>query len=303
MVVSMNCFRHPAIWWMLLSLGLQAQVDVKLEIPQQQFLPGERLEVAIRISNFTGRTLVLGAEPMWLRFQVETRAGMVVNQLSDPEESGRFEIGPVERGRLRYDLAPRFQLDQPGRYRVVAVVRLPGGEEVTSPPASFELIRGTRLADQPYGYNGPTGEERRKFILQQANYLKEVVLYVRCTDERESASFSVTKLGRTVSFTRPQRSLDAEGRWHVLHQFDRNEYRYHVFGPEGILLTRQTFAITDRRPEIRVNDEGKVAVIGGVRRVSADDFPAPVVVKVTEAELFTPDDKPKTTVTEPAQKR
>lgn len=281
---------------------VQAQVEIKVEIPQSQFLPGERLEVITRFSNFSGQLLTLGGQPDWLKFHVEDRSGVVVNKLSEVEESGSFQLQPVERGSLRFDLEPHFKLDQPGRYRVYAVAQLPGGEEITSPAASFELVRGNRLAEQAYGFAGPEGPERRKFILHQVNYLREVLLYVRCCDERESNTYKVTRLGRSVSYTQPQESLDGESRWHVLHQFGRTEYGYHVFGPDGAMEVRQTFVIDDRRPQLRVNDQGKVSVIGGVRRPSVDDFPASPAVKIDDVAPFTPDDKPKLEPKDPPKK-
>lgn len=285
--------------WALLAwawVGLhsvQAQVELKIEVPQTQFLAGERLDTVARFSNFSGSPITLGKEPGWLRFHVEDRSGVVVNKLSEVEESGAFPLQPVERGSLRFDLEPHFKLDQPGRYRVYAVAQLPGGEEITSPAATFEIVRGNRVAEQAYGFNAPDGPERRKFILHQVNYLREVLLYVRCCDEREATTYKVTRLGRTVSYTQPQEFLDSESRWHVLHQFGRTEYGYHVFGPDGALEVRQTYVITDRRPQLRVNDTGKIAVIGGARRPSVDDFPAAPAGKIEEVAPFTPDDKPK----------
>lgn len=290
----MRRFRLAMGLWAGMGLHLlQAQVQLKVEVPQSQFLPGERLDVLARFSNYTGQTLRLGTEPGWLRFHVEDRSGMVVNKLSEVEDTGVFELQTVERGTLRFDLEPHFKLDQPGRYRVYAVAQLPGGEEITSPAANFELVRGNRLAEQSYGFSGPDGPERRKFILHQVNYLREVLLYVRCADERESTSYKVTRLGRTVSYTQPQESLDNESRWHVLHQFGRTEYGYHVFGPDGALEVRQTYTISDRRPQLRVNDAGRIAVIGGARRPSADDFPPTPGLKLEDVPAFTPDDKPK----------
>lgn len=295
----MNLFRGMLLWvWVLTGL-VHAQVEFKLEVPQAQFLPGERLETVARFSNFTGKPLTLGVEPGWLRFHVEDRSGLVINKLSEVEETGSFQLQPVERGTLRFDLAPHFKLDQPGRFRVYAVARLPGGEEITSAGATFELVRGTRLAEQPYGFIGPDGPERRKFILHQVNYLKEVRLYVRCIDDRESTTYHVTPLGRTVSFTTPQETLDSESRWHVLHQFGRTEYGYHVFGPDGALELRQTYTIAERRPQLRVNDAGKIAVIGGARRPSVDDFPAATAGKFPEPAPFTPDDIRKDTPKKP----
>ena len=292
-IALMRFFR----WWTIavcLGAGVaQAQVDLKLEVPRTQFLPGERLEVVTRFSNFTGKPLTLGAEAGWLRFQVEDRAGVAVNRRSELPETGTFELQPVERGTLRFDIEPHFYLEQPGRYRVFAIARFPSGEEVTTPPASFELVRGTRVAEQPYGFSSPEGAERRKYILHQANYLEEVVLYVRCTDEAEATTYQVTRLGKTVNFTQPKQILDVESRWHVLHQFGRTDFIYHVFAPDGSLVVRQTLMFEDRRPQLRVNEQGKVTVIGGVRRPTDDDVPGRATPSVVAPALFTPDDATK----------
>ena len=45
------------------------------------------------------------------------------------------------------------------------------------------------------------------------------------------------------------------------------------------MIKREIRVGADRRPQLRVNDEGLVAVIGGVRRVDKNDVPPP-----TEAE-------------------
>lgn len=303
MVELMN--RFLSFWvgvWTLTGL-VQAQVEFKLTVPQAQFLPGERIEAVARFSNFTGRPLTLGKDAGWLQFQVEDRSGRVVNKISEVDDSGSFDLKPLERGILRFNLTPHFQLDQPGRFRVVAMARLSAGEEVTSSAATFELVRGNRVAEQSFGYNGPDGAERRKFILHQVNYLKEVTLYVRCTDELEATTYNITRLGTTVSFTRPQESLDADGRWHVLHQFGRTTYHHHVFGPDGLIQTRHTYVINDRRPTLRVNEAGKIAVIGGERRPSADDIPAANAALIVEPAPFIPDDTIKTNAPGAAIKR
>ena len=263
----------------ILSWGLAwaaySQVDLKLDLPQTHLLTGERIEVAVRFSNFTGRPLTLGGETNWLRFQVEDHTGAAVYKVGEVPDSGSFPLQPVERGTLRFDISPGFKLDQPGRYRVFAIARVPGGDDVTSPAASFELVRGLRVAEQAFGFEGPEGREQRKFVLQKANYLNAMALYVRVCDEKETTTYQVTRLGKTVSFTVPQEQLDAESRWHVLHQYGRVDYFHHVFRPDGTLELRETYLVTERRPELRVNDAGKVAVFGGARRSSVDDFPAP----------------------------
>src|SRR5689334_9329957 len=114
----MNLFRGVVACFLLLPVVVRAQVDFKLEVPQKQLLPGESLEAVARFSNYTGKPLTLGRETGWLQFHVEDRSGMVINKLSDVDETGTFELQPVERGTLRFNLTPHFKLDQPGRYRV-----------------------------------------------------------------------------------------------------------------------------------------------------------------------------------------
>jgi hypothetical protein len=262
----------------LLGVAACAQVDVDLVLDRQFFLPAEPIEVGVRVANFTGSPLTLGAEKDWLSFTVEEVKGRVVSKLAEPSESGEFTLKQATRGTLRWNLAPLFAIDHPGPYRVVATVRLPSGEVYTTEAANFEIVSGVRLNEpREVGVKMPDGSfERRKYILQQVNFMKKVQLYLRVMDAHETQTFAVTPLGPTVSFDRPQWVVDAESRFHVLHRADSNNYLYHVFRGDGTLTIRQLWASEEGRPELRVNGEGEVRVFGGVRRPSAADLPASV---------------------------
>jgi hypothetical protein len=60
-----------------LLLGLvwsgRAQVSVEIVLEQEQFLIGEAIPAAVRITNRSGQTLRLGDEANWLSFTLETR--------------------------------------------------------------------------------------------------------------------------------------------------------------------------------------------------------------------------------------
>lgn len=260
---------------LLASARLWAQVDVAVTLPQEQFLPGEAIEAAVRISNFAGRKLTFGARPGWIRFEVESTGDTVVNRLSDISESGEFSLQSSTRGTIRYDIQPHFDLSRPGRYRVSAIVRLSDTEEYASPPVSFEVFRGTRIWEREVGVSGADGspEGRRKYILQQATHLRNVRLYIRLTDSDEVSTVKVIPIGSTVSFSRPSCTVDRKSRLHCLHQVSADTYRFHLVAPDGTLVKRQTFTFAERRPQLRVNDSGDVAVIGGERRRAADDIP------------------------------
>lgn len=285
---------------LLATARLLAQVEVRVTLPQEQFLPGESIEAAVRISNFAGRKLTFGARPGWVRFEVEGSSDMVVNRLSEVSESGEFSLESSTRGTIRYDIQPHFDLNRPGRYRVTAIVRLSDTEEYASPPVSFEVFRGTRIWEREVGVASANGapDGRRKYILQQATQLRNVRLYIRLTDSDEVSTVKVIPIGPTVSFSRPSCTVDRKSRLHCLHQISADTYRLHVVAPDGTLLRRQTFNFAERRPQLRMNDSGDVAVIGGERRRAADDLPEEPPAAATGSK---PDESPATTPVAPAK--
>ena len=273
----------PLLFCASLLVTAHAQIDVKLSTTQEQFLPAEQLEVAVKVSNFTGAPLTLGAHPQWIVFTVQRADGGVVNKLTEVPESGEFTLQQATSGTLRFDLAPQFALDRPDRYRVTATVTpKPGGDTYASAPLAFDIITGVRLnQDRTIGFTKTDGSvEQRKYILQQANFLKHLRLYVRVTDATEAHTFKVASLGSIVTFNPPQWVVDRQSRFHVLHQFSAEDYRYDSFDPDGNQLARQTWRMNSRRPQLRVNDDGEVAVVGGARRLDRTDIPAS-----TDAEL------------------
>lgn len=278
-----------------LCLVLRAQVDVDLLFDRDTYLPGEPVEVSVRFANFTGGPLKLGTDPDWLQFSVERAGGRVVTKLSDPPESGEFTLEQSTRGKLRWNLTPLFSLDDAGSYRVFAIARMPDGEIHTTLPATFEIVTGVNLnIPREVGVRLPDGSiERRKYILQQVNFMSKIQLYLRITDQRESRTLSITPLGTTVSFDRPQWIVDRETRFHVLHRVGSTVYAYNVFRGDGELLIRQLWT-GDPRAELQtLNESGEIGVKGAVRRLDRSDIPAPL-----QTNSLTSVQEPKTT--EPA---
>lgn len=255
-----------------------AQVEVAL-VPTQEFcLIGEEVELAVKIANFTGRPLTLGADPLWLRFTVESTEGHVVNRIGEGEETGEFKLDTSNRATLRFNLLPLFDLSRPGRYRVFATLDVPGQGDVVSPPAQFEIIRGNRLWEREFGIASADPDsatpERRKYILQQANYLRALRLYLRITDSSEGRTYRVLHLGGIISFGSPSVMVDRQSRLHVLHPFAPDRFAYHVVSPDGLVERRETWMGAGQRPELRMNATNQIIVFGGNRRPSSADLPA-----------------------------
>ena len=263
--------------------SVSAQVTVEVTQEQHQFLQGEALPLAVRITNLSGQPLRLGAEEDWLTFSVEGREGIkVVSKIGDPPVQGEFvlESSKVAIKRVA-DLAPFFSLTEPGRYAVIASVRLKDWDRlITSPPKEFDIIEGARLWEKEVGIPRSTGDasgppDTRRYLLQQANYLKgRLWLYLRVT-EGNGKILRVVPIGPMVSFSRPEPQVDKASNLHVLYQFGPSAFSYTVFNPQGELVMRRTYDYISSRPRLGIDEAGDIAVLGGARRFAATDVPKP----------------------------
>jgi hypothetical protein len=260
------------------AFSTSAQISVEVVMEQAQFLRDEPLPVKVRITNRSGRTLQLGRDNNWLTFAIESLDGAVVSKLADPQVVGVFALESAQVATRLVDLMPCFDLSQPGRYTVTATVTIrEWNEELASRPKPFEVVRGTRLWEQAFGMPAAAGPpEVRKYILQQANYRKDLKLYLRVTDANEHKVFRVFPLGPLVSFSQPEAQLDKAGFLHTLFQTGARSFLFCVLSPEGEVALRQTYDYAATRPALRSTEEGRIFVTGGARRVTARDVPPPL---------------------------
>jgi hypothetical protein len=255
---------------------LTAQVTVEIIFDQEQFLRDESLPTKVRITNRSGQTLQLGKEADWLTFAVERRDGSTTSKLSEAPVQEEFSLESSMAAVRRVDLMPYFDLSEPGHYKVTALLKIKQwNEEVSSKPKPFEIVRGTKIWEQEFGVPASGGPpEVRKYALQQANYLKRLLLYVRVTDETENHVFKVFPIGPLVSFSRPEVQLDKRSNLHLLFQTGAHAFIYAEINPNGQLLVRQTHDYARTRPVLKSQEDGQIVVSGGARRITADDLPA-----------------------------
>ena len=258
---------------------LRAQVKVEVVQEQDQFLPSESFPVAVRITNRSGEPLHLGTEPDWLTFSIGSQDGSVVRRIGDVPVTGEFTVESSQVATKRLDLAPFFALDRTGRYQIVVTVRLKGWDrDVVSPAKRFDIIEGAKLWEQLFGVPRPAGvtnatPEVRKYMLQQANYLKgQLRLYLRLL-AASGRTLRVFPIGPMVSFGRPEPLVDRMSNLHVLYQHGAHSFSYTTFNPDGELLVRQTYDYVTTRPRLHTDELGDVSVLGGVRREAPNDFP------------------------------
>jgi hypothetical protein len=260
-----------------------AQLSVEVILDQEQYLRDESLMVKVRITNRSGQTLRLGEDNEWLALVVETleqNSPGSVTRLAELPVRGVFTLESAKVATRQVDLTPSFDISEPGRYQVNATVRIKAwNEEVSSKPRPFEVVRGTKIWEQEFGVPTKAGPpEARKYILQQANYHKQLKLYLRLTDGQENNVFRVFSMGPLVSFSQTEVQIDKASYLHVLFQAGARNFIFAVVSPGGDEVVRQTYDYTATRPTLRANDEGRIYVTGGSRRVTATDIPSPMVL-------------------------
>jgi hypothetical protein len=160
--------------------------------------------------------------------------GHVLSRLSEVPVKGEFALESAEMATRLVDLMPHFEFGQPGRYQVTATVRIAAwNAETTSKAKNFEIVRGTKLWEQEFGLPAESGApEVRKYALQQANYRKQLQLYVRLTDSNENRVFGMLPLGPLVSFSRPEAQIDKTSHFHVLFQTGARSFVYTMLDPQ-----------------------------------------------------------------------
>src|SRR5689334_13577437 len=125
---------------LLMAAGTSAfaQVTVDVLLEQNQFLPGEALPVAVRITNRSGQTLHLGEEANWLTFAIESKEGAVVAKTAEVPVVGKFTLESSQKATKRLDIAPYFALSATGPYVIEATVKIKNwDQEITTRPKEF----------------------------------------------------------------------------------------------------------------------------------------------------------------------
>ena len=284
-------------FWLTLGLAalpifnVSAQVTVSVALDQDAFLPSETLPVAVHITNLSGQTLHLGADPDWLKFDVEAEDDFIVVKTANPPVQGEFKLNSSEVATKRVDLAPYFDLKRPGHYRVIATVHIKDwNTDITSPPRGFDIISGAKLWSQVFGVPLPAGAsnrppEVRKYTLEEANYLRsQLRLYVQVSDESGANIFKVRAIGPMISFSQPEAQLDRDSDLHVLYQNGASSFLYSIINPNGDIVRQETYDYLNVRPRLRVGADGDIAEYGGVRRVK----PQPISTVKSPDELSAP---------------
>jgi hypothetical protein len=266
-------------WLMVLGRPLLGQITVEIVQDQDQFLPGETMPTAVRITNRSGQTLRMGGAENWLTFTIESAEGMVMPKTAEVPVVGEFVLESSKVATKRVDLEPYFVLNRFGHYTANVTVRIPGWDEIRATrPRAFDLIEGTKLWEQQFGVpNSATASnglpEIRKYTMQEAIYLRgQIRLYLRLSDA-SGRNLRVVCIGSMLSWSRPEFQVDKFSNLHILYENGPHSFAYLSFNPDGEMVARRAYDFRDTRARLGIDEEGKIFVAGGARRLTPNDIP------------------------------
>jgi hypothetical protein len=224
--------------------------------------------------------LKLGTDDDWLSLAVEDSKRRSVPKLASLPVRGEFQLEHATTGIKRVDITPCFDITQPDRYYLTATLMVPEWRQVvSSKPVTFDVTRGSTLWEQDFGMPGsgpdPSAPEIRRYALLQTLHSQKIRLYVRLTDSLQRQIFRVLLLGQMVSFSNPEPQVDRFSNLHVLYQGSGRSFVHCLINPDGVLIARETYDYTSSRPVLRAESDGRIAVVGGARRLTPTDVPAP----------------------------
>jgi hypothetical protein len=283
-----RCFAVAAL--LAFAVTARAQLSVELLLDQEQFLRDENVPVKVRIVNRSGQTLRFGPGMDWLALNVETREGKAIPSIGELPAAEEFTLESSMVATRLVDLSSAYRFELPGRHSITAVVKVKDwNEEFSSKAKPFEIVRGTKLWEQEFGIPSDGGvPEVRKYVLQQAQYQKRLMLYLRVTDPGERFTYRCVPVAPLVSFSRPEAQVDRASNLHLLFQVGARSFRYAAYNPSAELIVRQYHEYGRSRPTLRMNDSGGIFVNGGARRILADDVPLPVLASNSTNDVAVP---------------
>jgi len=257
-------------------------VTAELSLAQNQLLADEDMDLKVHIENRSGQELHLGQDADWISFSVTGENNAVIGRLGETSVAHEFTLRPAESANCSFNLTPYFNFRAPGHYTVGATIKIPQwNQECVCKPATFTIINGTRLAKLPdLQFGVPplpgasnTAPEVRRYFLQRVDAESGMKLYFQLTDETGARTLKVFPMGRMISLSDPEVRIDSFSNLHVLNQTGARAFSYYVVNPDGQMIYRQTYEYTGTRPKLTNGVEGRVVVVGGVRRVAETYIP------------------------------
>ena len=255
--------------FLFLAKESNAQLIVSMNLSKTNYITYEPIVATVTVYNRAGNDIVLGGPKGrgWMSFDVY-RDGQL---LSPRSVDGGFETMLLKAGRSvtkKVDINRLYPVSDYGSYTINASVYFPPRRSYFSSKKSRINVTDARAFwKQSFGFSQGRNKlaSFRQFSLHEHRESANSALYVRLRETKGTKVYCTFSLGRFINVRKPQATIDAQNRLHVMHMISPRIYSHARVSPEGAFLGNEYFRETaDTRPSLVIDEGGTVKVVGGI---------------------------------------
>ena len=255
--------------FLFLAKESNAQLIVSMNLSKTNYITYEPIVATVTVYNRAGNDIVLGGPKGrgWMSFDVY-RDGQL---LSPRSVDGGFETMLLKAGRSvtkKVDINRLYPVSDYGSYTINASVYFPPRRSYFSSKKSRINVTDARAFwKQSFGFSQGRNKlaSFRQFSLHEHRESANSALYVRLRETKGTKVYCTFSLGRFINVRKPQATIDAQNRLHVMHMISPRIYSHAKVSPEGAFLGNEYFRETaDTRPSLVIVEGGTVKVVGGI---------------------------------------
>lgn len=256
-----------------------AQINVRLDLERERYLLYEPLTATVEVHNYSASPIQLADQEStpWLQFEITRSTGERIGIVGPGFLAGAMTLPARQSGAKSVNLVAYYQIREPGRYRVRAMVKGGGlGGSFASREYTFHVVSGRQMLSKSAGFKDEAGKEGlRDYSLIEVLLGRHVWLYARVEEPNGGNIYGVLPLGEWVTFSRPAADTDKDGNFHVLHQTHPRQFYHSIITPKGTVSKRETFSNYNSVPDLKRQPDGSVKVVGGESTSRHPSQPAP----------------------------
>lgn len=290
--ISAGLFRTTTaaaiLWGLIPATSSHAQLDVKINTPQGEFVAYESIPVGVAVTNRSGRDIVLAAPEGqdWLEFRV-FRGNLAVQRVAAP---GTFESTILKAGQTitkTLDLSTFYSMSAYGFYTYQANVYFsPARTWISSNRESARVVGARDLWTETFGTqrDRPADEEQlsqfellndpggsRVMTLRTHKMMKYLgndksYLYYQLEDPNTQTVHTCYRLGELIDLRPPRFGIDSENHAHALFMIRPQLYAKIEIDTKGNVIESLSKFYREHNnsiPTLQAAPNGGIVVTGG----------------------------------------